>query len=99
MARLKMAALLLALAAATAMGRITLYAQEHEKVNSPNAVHDQTARHYQEAVKALTTMGTPETPFDFIPPALSGPWSCSRASRSTGPSRTAHGRRPRGSTG
>jgi osmotically-inducible protein OsmY len=48
-------------------------AQEDEKVNSPNAVHDQTARHMRDVRKALSTLGTPETVYDFITPALSGP--------------------------
>lgn len=48
-------------------------AQEDEKVNSPNAVHEQTARHMKDVYKVLNTLGTPETVYDFITPALSGP--------------------------
>jgi len=50
-----------------------LYAQDHEKVNSPNAVHEQASKHLKDVVKVLSTLGTPETTFDYIHPALSGP--------------------------
>jgi len=50
-----------------------LTAQEHETINSPNEVHDQTTRHMQGVMKTLSTLGTPETVYDFITPALSGP--------------------------
>jgi len=73
MTRFKLAALLLAPAVAIALGSTTLYAQEHETVNAPTSVHDQTVKHFQEVLKALAAMGTPETPFDFVHPAVSGP--------------------------
>jgi osmotically-inducible protein OsmY len=54
-------------------GSVVLRAQEHQRVNSPKAVHEQTARHSQDVAKALATVGTPETPFDFINFGVSGP--------------------------
>ena len=53
--------------------RAPVTAQEHEKINSPNEVHDQTARHIRDVMKTLSTLGTPETVYDFITPSLSGP--------------------------
>ena len=66
---------ILALAAlvVSTSGSVPLYAQEHEKVNSPNAVHEQTSKHLKDVVKVLSTLGTPQTIFDYIHPALSGP--------------------------
>ena len=71
MRRNEMTALSLTLLVLAALGAAALYAQE--TVNSPNAVHEQTARHVSQVVKALSTLGTPETPFDFINAAVSGP--------------------------
>jgi osmotically-inducible protein OsmY len=62
---------LAALVVGTSSG--ALYAQDHEKVNSPNAMHEQTSKHLTEVVKTLSTLGTPETTFDYIHPAVSGP--------------------------
>jgi hypothetical protein len=58
---------------ASTSGVVSLRAQEPARVNSPDAVHQQTAKHLAQVVKALSTMGTPETPFDFINPVVSGP--------------------------
>jgi hypothetical protein len=73
MARQKMTVLVLATLIASTSGVVSLRAQEQTRVNSPNAVHEQTAKHLLQVVKALGTLGTPETPFDFINPAVSGP--------------------------
>ena len=62
-----MAGLTLVLAVAPAS------AQEHAKVNSPTAIHEQTVKHLQAAVRALNMLGTPETAFDYVAPAVSGP--------------------------
>lgn len=58
---------------ALAAGSAVLGAQDHEKVNSPNAMHEQTSKHMTAVLKVLSTLGTPETTFDYIHPALSGP--------------------------
>lgn len=52
----------------------TAAAQEQDKkVNSPTAVHEQAVKHLKAAQKVLGRLGTPETAFDFIHPAVSGP--------------------------
>ena len=48
-------------------------ADAQETVNSPTAIHEQTAKHFQEVVQVLNRLGVPETPFDYIAPAVSGP--------------------------
>ena len=73
MSRQMMTTLVLATLVAGTSGSTVLLAQDHEKVNSPNAVHEQTSKHLQEVVKTLSTLGTPETTFDYIHAALSGP--------------------------
>jgi hypothetical protein len=47
--------------------------QEAPTVASPTAIHEQTALHLKEVLGALAKMGTPETPFDFVTPGVSGP--------------------------
>jgi len=73
MSKQKTATVVLAALVAVACGSALVSAQDHEKVNGPNAVHEQTARHMKEVSKVLTTLGTRETVYDFISPALSGP--------------------------
>jgi hypothetical protein len=68
-----MASLALAGLIVGGFGSATLSAQEHEKVNGPSAVHEQTSRHLGEVLKVLGRLGTPETAYDYISPALSGP--------------------------
>ena len=82
----------MALLAISVTGGMTAYGHDAPTVSSPEAIHDQTARHFQDVVKVLNTLGTVETPFDYITPA-SARWWCCRASPSTRPSRTT--RRPR----
>ena len=73
MNRQGMATLISAALVAGTSGSAVLQAQEHEEVNSPNAVHEQSSKHLKEVVKVLSTLGTRETTFDYIHPALSGP--------------------------
>jgi osmotically-inducible protein OsmY len=56
-----------------ASGFPMLHAQEDEHVNSPNAIHEQKGKHQDDVVKVLNTLGTPETTYDFITFAISGP--------------------------
>ena len=69
----RMTALPLALFMVSATGGAALYAQEHEQVSSPSAVHEQSARHMQDVVRTLGRLGVVQTAFDYIIPALSGP--------------------------
>lgn len=73
MTRKKMTVLVLSALVAIVAGGVVLYAQEAGRVNSPTAIHEQTAKHAQDVAKALSTLGTGETPFDFINFGVSGP--------------------------
>ena len=73
MRRFKIIASFVALAVVSAMGSAVLYAQEDERVNSPNAIHKQSSKHFDEVVKVLNKLGTPETPYDYLSFGLSGP--------------------------
>ena len=64
-----MTVLPLALLAATSVA----YGQDAEKVNSPTAIHQKSMQHMEAVQKTLGTLGTPETPFDYIAPIVSGP--------------------------
>jgi len=46
----KTATLTLAALVAATWGGAALYAQEHERVNSPGAVHEQSAKHLGEVI-------------------------------------------------
>ena len=46
---------------------------EHETVNSPNAIREQKVEHAAEVRKVLNTLGTPETVYDYITFGISGP--------------------------
>lgn len=50
-----------------------LAAQGTGAVNNPQAIHEQTARHLEQVLKKLGTLGTPETVYDYIHPGVSGP--------------------------
>ena len=73
MRRFKVIPSFLALAVVSAMGSAVLYAQEDERVNSPNAIHEQKDKHFDDVVKVLTTLGTPETVYDYLTFGISGP--------------------------
>ncbi len=73
MTRRKMTNLALAALVASPLGTAVLYAQEHEKINSPSAIHEHRDGHVDDVVKVLTTLGTPETVYDYITFGISGP--------------------------
>ena len=75
MTRRKMTNLVLAALVAGISGTAVLYAQtqDDERVDSPNAIHEQKDAHVADVVKVLSELGTPETPYDYISFALSGP--------------------------
>jgi len=73
MTRRKMTTLVVAALLAGTSRSATLSAQGDERVNSPNAIHEQRDTHVDDVVKALTTLGTPETPYDYITFGISGP--------------------------
>lgn len=64
---------ILAALVASTSGSAVLEAQEHEKVNSPTAIHEHKDGHVDDIIKVLTTLGTPETTFDYLTFAISGP--------------------------
>ncbi len=88
MSRQKTFGVVLALVMGSTAGATALYAQEDERVNSPNAIHEQKDKHFDEVVKVLNTLGTPETAYDYVTFGLSGPVVVLQDSRQTGPSRT-----------
>jgi hypothetical protein len=63
----------LAVLAIGAAGATVARAQSDHQVSSPMAIHEQTAKHLKQVVDVLDRLGTPETPFDYIAPAVSGP--------------------------
>lgn len=70
--RLTRAVLPATLALAVA-GGAPLTAQEHETVNTSSAIRDQKQEHAADVRKALNTLGTPETVYDYITFGISGP--------------------------
>jgi hypothetical protein len=64
---------LLVLLLATLGHGVAVAQDEHEKVNSPNAIREQKVEHAAEVRKVLNTLGTPETVYDYITFGLSGP--------------------------
>ena len=75
MTKRKMTNLVLAALVASTSGTAVLYAQtqDDERVNSPNAIHEQKDKHFDDIIKVLNTLGTPETPYDYVSFGISGP--------------------------
>ena len=71
--KLKVTALLVALAMVGAVGAITLYAQDERQVQPSKKIHEQVAKHSQEVSNQLLKIQTPETAYDYIAFAVSGP--------------------------
>ena len=71
----KMTNLFLAALVASLSSGTVLQAQtdEDERVNSPTAIHEQKDTHIDDVIKALTTLGTPETVYDYVTFGVSGP--------------------------
>ena len=73
MTRQNMRTLVLAVLVAGVSGAAPLAAQDHEVVNSPNAIRDQKVQHATDVRKTLNSLGTPETVYDFLTFGISGP--------------------------